>query len=243
MMRLRIRAPFAAFRSLTAGSFRPSAPFLTPATVYGLLLNLAGIESRLDDGKSVTTGTQADLPNVEIALGIIQWPEEQTIFQQLHNYPVGSSGKERQESCKGNKYNIQPIRRAFLSGVEALVLIRGNDDLIEAIRQNLTRDVSATLRNGQLRYGIPFLGDNNFMVDLLKEEPEPLSVPWLMPADLQDEEREEVPKLYRLPTWIDRQEMAKTQSALFEKSPDKSEYPPEQAWVRVGPPTPSLVAI
>ena len=51
MMRLRIRAPFAAFRHFTAGSYRPTAPFITPSAAYGLLLNLAGVETRFDDGK------------------------------------------------------------------------------------------------------------------------------------------------------------------------------------------------
>jgi CRISPR-associated protein Cst2 len=44
---IRLDAPFAAFRPYTAGWFRPTAAFLTPSAAYGLLLNVAGIESRL----------------------------------------------------------------------------------------------------------------------------------------------------------------------------------------------------
>ena len=51
MIRLRVKAPFAAFRYFTAGSYRPTAPFVTPSAAYGLLLNLAGFDTRYDDGK------------------------------------------------------------------------------------------------------------------------------------------------------------------------------------------------
>ena len=30
MLRLRVRAPFAALRTFTAGAYRPTAPFITP---------------------------------------------------------------------------------------------------------------------------------------------------------------------------------------------------------------------
>jgi CRISPR-associated protein Cas5t len=41
-----MEAPFAAFRTFTAGSYRPTAEFITPSAAYGLLLNVAGIEMR-----------------------------------------------------------------------------------------------------------------------------------------------------------------------------------------------------
>ncbi len=55
MIRLRITAPFGAFRTFTAGAYRPSMPFMPPSAAYGLLLGLAGIETRLDDGQSPMT--------------------------------------------------------------------------------------------------------------------------------------------------------------------------------------------
>lgn len=85
-----------ACRTFTAGWYRPTATFLTPSAAYGLLLNIAGIESRLceeneaHDGKTPASLTRPGL--------------------QRHNYPVGTSGEERAESAKGNKYNITPVR-------------------------------------------------------------------------------------------------------------------------------------
>ena len=42
MLLLYIKAPFAAFRTFTAGRYRPTAPFLTPSAAYGLVLNAQG---------------------------------------------------------------------------------------------------------------------------------------------------------------------------------------------------------
>ena len=47
MMCLELEAAFAACRTFTAGSYRPTATFLAPSAAYGLILNLAGLDSRL----------------------------------------------------------------------------------------------------------------------------------------------------------------------------------------------------
>ena len=70
MMCIYFQAPFAVFRTFTAGSFRPTAPFMTPSAAYGLLLNLAGIEMRDDDGASEMTLIRSGLPHATIALGL-----------------------------------------------------------------------------------------------------------------------------------------------------------------------------
>lgn len=87
MFRLRVQAPFATFRTFAAGSFRPSAPFITYSAAYGLLLNLAGREMRApDDGKSAMTLIAAGLPRFDLALGVCgALPRVQTLYQQLHN--------------------------------------------------------------------------------------------------------------------------------------------------------------
>src|SRR4051794_1998675 len=98
MLWLRLQAPFAAFRPFTAGWYRPTAAFLTPSAAYGLALNLAGVETRRDDGLSPMTVTRFGLPPAMVAVGADPGrplPAVQTLFQQLHNYPVGASGKER----------------------------------------------------------------------------------------------------------------------------------------------------
>ena len=111
MLVLRLQAQFAAFRTFTAGWYRPTAGFLTPSAAYGLALNLAGEETRRDDGISAMTVTRFGLPPARIAIGADPdhpLPTVQALFQQLHNYPVGASGKERKDDAKGSKYTTPP---------------------------------------------------------------------------------------------------------------------------------------
>ena len=127
MILLRLRAPFAAFRPLHGGVV--PADGRIPHPVGRLRAGLEPspeIETRRDDGLSAMTVTRFGLPPARIAIGADPnhpLPAVQTIFQQLHNYPVGASGKERKDDAKGNKYNITPVRREFLSGLHAVVAI------------------------------------------------------------------------------------------------------------------------
>ena len=75
MLCLYLQAPFAVCRTFAAGWYRPTATFLTPSAAYGLVLNIAGIESRLreedaaHDGKTPASLIQLGLPKVRIAIG------------------------------------------------------------------------------------------------------------------------------------------------------------------------------
>src|SRR4051794_38632647 len=120
MLWLDIQAPFAACRPLVAGWYRPTAGFLTHSAAYGLVLNLAGVESRLGehepghDGKVPASLTQPGLPAFRLALGLPEGgalPGVQSLFQQLHNYPVGKDAGIDPVLAKGRKNNIAPVRR------------------------------------------------------------------------------------------------------------------------------------
>lgn len=227
MLILRLDAPFGVFRTFTAGSFRPTASFITPSAAYGLLLNIAGIEMRHDDGKSVATLIRPKgLPAVDIALGARgELPRQQSMFQQLHNYPVGTSGKEHKEAAKGNKYNITPARRAFLSGIHAYIAVRGDEELEGRIVRGLAGETDRS-------YGLPFIGDNSFLPDRLEAAEHPEPARWYVRIDEADEEgvREDIT---RLTVIIDRIKMENTRSALFAPQQVPSAEIPERAWVRV----------
>ncbi|OQW34298.1 MAG: hypothetical protein A4E19_02225 [Nitrospira sp. SG-bin1] len=239
MLCLHVKAPFAAFRTFTAGSYRPTAPFITPSAAYGLVLNIAGIESRLDDGRAPMTLTKRGLPKVQIALGAIAFPEVQSIYQQLHNYPVGATGEEHAESCKGSKYNIQPVRREFLSGLDAYICLRGNAELEEQVRVGL-REGGQWASNGLFRYGIPFLGDNNFMIDVLKEENSLGLACWYRRVTREDDDLSD--RRCRLTVWIDRADMAQTQSLLYAPLNTPASEIPESAWTALDPPAQVVVS-
>lgn len=224
---LEVKAPFATFRTFTAGSYRPTAPFMTPSAAYGLLLNLAGIDMRLDDGKSPMTLIKDDLPAVTVALGALSFPTQHSLYQQLHNYPVGASGKEHAPKTKGTKYNIVPARRALLSGLHAYIALRDSGELIDWISAGLRGE-----RNRQ--YGLPFLGDNNFLPDKI------IVVEQLVPAYWYSSIRPEdsvsgVAKPARLTVMIDRVDMSKTLSALYVPTAEPSSEIPESAWTHIAP--------
>jgi CRISPR-associated protein Cas5t len=228
-LQLQIRGPFAAFRTFTAGAYRPTAPFMTPSAAYGLLLNLAGVETRWDDGKAPMTLMCADLPSIELALGSLNMPEVHSVYQQLHNYPVGSLGKDRAADCKGSKYNIQPVRREFLAGLDAYVCCRGNPDIEQRIRGTLS---GLTPPDAPRRYGIPFLGDNNFMIDIIREVEGP-QVPARWLHILSSAETQEGSGRMRLSVSIDRAEMTQTRNALFVWSGGSSPIPPDDCWTMI----------
>lgn len=236
MLLLCLRAPFAAFRPFTAGWYRPTAGFLTPSAAYGLALNFAGEETRHDDGSSAMTVTRSGLPSARIAIGAdpaYPLPTIQTIFQQLHNYPVGASGKERKEDAKGSKYNITPVRREFLSGLHAVVALDFPDHptIEDQIREGLAGQHA---RKGT-RYGLPFLGDNAFLPDKVEILDKPTPVRWYRRLD---SDGGSVRDSTRLTIWIDRQDMSKTRSALFAPDLDfqASSEIPETAWTLIKPP-------
>lgn len=226
MLYLCIKAPFAAFRSFTAGSFRPTAPFITPSAVYGLLMNIAGIETRRDDGLSLMTLTADNTPSLNIAIGAVTFPERQSILQQLHNYPVGSSAKGREESCKGGKYNIQPIRREFLSGIEACVAVDGDQETEKLIRFGL-----CGAHNGS-RYGMLFMGDNAFMPDVIREVAVPVAANWYVRLPRGADGPKE--RLCRLTVAIDRADMTRTSAPIFYPLDVASSEIPDEAWSNVG---------
>ena len=250
MLALYIQAPFAAFRPFSAGSYRPTATFLTPSAAYGLAMNLAGECTRLDDGLSAMTVTKFGLPRARIALGadpVHPYPSVQSVYQQLHNYTVGRGNKVddpenpggksyqaeiAQRRVKGNKFNITPVRREFLSDLRAIVALDffDRDDIERVIRLAVT-----TPSNDPARYGLPFLGDNAFLLDkvqVLDGSPEAI---WYSQVDTDAQGL--VARSTRLTIWIDRQDMSKTRSAIYAPGTKPSSAIPDSAWTSIEPPT------
>lgn len=240
MLRLHIKAPFAVFRTFNTGSFRPTADFMTHSAAYGLLLNLTGIESRRDDGKSPMTLMRDALPEMHIALGAVTefgtrgeshpiLPAKATVFQQLHNYPVGTTGSERAPLTKGTKYNITPVRREFLTEFQAILHVEAKCELEDQVVSGLTGTLPAP------RYGLPFLGDNAFLPDWVRQYDSELPVHWLEKVAKPDAV-ESGNEVFRLTQWIDRSNSANTISGLFALISEPRVEPPVKACVKLPPP-------
>ena len=235
MLILELDAPFCAFRPVAAGWHRPTARMLTPSAAYGLLLNVARIETRLPEhhpdhpGRVPTTLHRPGLPEVRLAVGLragCDAPAVQTIFQQLHNYPVGSQAGVPEAWAKGTKNNISPVRREFLSGLHAVVALDSDAELEDRVRRGLRGELN------EGRYGVPFLGDNAFLIDRLREPPESPAARWFLRVeDVPDTDR--LPHVTRLTVWIDRADMTRTRSALFAPAATDATEPPPAAWSRI----------
>jgi CRISPR-associated protein Cas5t len=219
---LRIRAPFAAFRGFQAGVYRSTAPVMPPSAAFGLILNLASIEMR-DSTSGVNTVIRSDLPCLKLAIGTVPETESEicTLYQQLHSYPVGASGKELKARTHGAKYWITPVRRELLVGFDMVLGIQAEPELLERVQRGLS---------GQLqepRYGLPFAGDNNFLfdqIDVLDERP-----PVLWYVQMQSDDRP-MRNSYRLTVGIDRADNSKTSSYLYAPIDVPSIEPPDQSW-------------
>lgn len=231
MICLYLRAPYAAFREFSAGYYRKTAPFIPPSAAYGLLLNLAGIDSRRPTPFG-TTEMREDLPDLWIALGAVRLPRVQSLLQQIHNWPVARPRDEQVALVRGTKANIQPVRRELLADVEAYICARGEPALEAAIRDGL-RLGSHRPPTGGRRYGLPFLGDNNFLIDVLREVAEPGPAHWWV--HWPGASRSEGHPAALMTVWVHRTDSAQTVRVPLAPLPEAQREIPPEAWVLTGP--------
>lgn len=220
---LHLKAPFAAFRPFQSGAYRSTIPIPSPSTVYGLLLNLAAIEQR-DKLEAPTTLIKEDLPQIEIAIGQISQPETALLSQQLHQYPVGTSGAELAKKTYGAKYWITPVRRTILVNLDLVVGFKAEKWLRDRILKGLNGELEES------RYGLPFAGDNNFLFDEIKPIDSPKMARWYSPLKNNSHPQ---PGICRLTIWINRADNTKTQTAEFAPSAFCLN-PPKDAWIKIG---------
>ena len=221
---LRAVAPFAAYRPMQAGSLRATLPVMTYTAAWGLVLNLAGIETRQGRDRAVT-GIDPGAPRLSLAIGLAGAdPIVGSLFQQGHGYPVGGSGKELQALTKGCKYWIAPVRRELLSGLDVQIGIDAEGQLLERVRRGL---------HGQgdwPRYGLPFAGDNNLLFDRLEMLPKPHPTRWYLPIPPRSKP---LRGATRLTTGIDRWDSSRTEVAHVAPMETAVDVPPKAAWVTV----------
>jgi CRISPR-associated protein Cas5t len=151
-------------------------------------------------------------------------PHRHCVLQQLHNYPIGNTGKEHAPNTKGGKYNIIPVKREFLSDIRAYICTDGNEELENRIVEGLSGKSSRS-------YGLPFLGDNNFLLDRFECVRERESAWWYETIDENQQEFQE--NVTRLTTHIDRADLSKTRSFLYAPTREKQVEPPEKSWIQI----------
>lgn len=222
MMWLRVRAPFAAFRGFQAGVYRATSPVMPPSTAYGLLLNLSGIEMR-GPMTGVTTEIREGLPKLLISVGTISPPELSTIYQQLHSYPVGASGKELSGRTRGAKFWITPVRRELLIAYDGMIGVQTDDvDFLAQVKSGLLGELESP------RYGLPFAGDNNLLIERIDVLIEPPPTRWYTRIQPDDPPRK---GSCRLTVGINRTDNSRTTSLLCAPIAEAQCRPPETAWI------------
>ena len=218
MLYLYIKAPFSTFRTFAAGAYRPSAPIATPSAIYGLLLNLAGVRVHRDR-------TPVESPAVDIAIGVVGTQlAVQTVYQQLHNFPV-SDDKARKAGAFGNKYNITPVRREFLTDLQLCLGVDRNADFEHKVATGVATNPG---NRGPL-----FFGDSNFIVDDIRVLDESLVAYWY--RRVGGDAVGVIPGVARLTITIDRADTTQTKSALYAPDAEPSTAPVDAAyWTGVG---------
>lgn len=218
---MRLKAPFAAFRHFQAGVYRSTCPIIPYTAAWGLALNLAGIDIRTKQDGPITE-IDPLAPSLQLAIGAIEHAERNSLYQQLHSYPVGQSGKEMAPRTKGSKYWIAPVKREILVGLDAMVGIRGTGDVLLRIERGLKGELSVE------RYGLPFAGDNNLLFDEIQIVDSPIPSYWYTPLEV--ESRPAVGSS-RMTVSIDRVDSSNTATLLAAPESSKSSKPPDSAWI------------
>src|SRR5690606_14941366 len=144
--------------------------------------------------------------------------------QQLHNYPIDRNTGASPEMAKGRKNNITPVRREVLCNIHAVLVVEADGEFLSMLQCGLEGTLA------EPRYGLPFLGDNSFLLDRL-DVIEPVAARWYRRVAETAPPEEGAT---RMTIRIDRAGMVDTVSALFAPLQRASREVPEDAWAEVG---------
>lgn len=123
-----------------------------------------------------------------------------------------------------NTTSVQQADPSF-SDTRAHICIDGNEELEKIVQEGLTT------AQGR-RYGVVFLGDNNFLVDRIEIAPTRKAAHWYELVE-QESETGVRPGTTRLTVMIDRTSAVGTRSVLFVPTAEKTVDIPENAWCKV----------
>jgi CRISPR-associated protein Cas5t len=141
--------------------------------------------------------------------------------------PVGEVSKKHKPMTKGNKHHIALASRGLLTTFCGVCAVDA-DPTLETLLTTQLDAPSPKLSCGSPRYGLPFLGDNNFFLEELSLiKPDPTEVDWLV--------NEKGPAPFRLTVAVDRAGISNTRQRDFTLQPGPLHSPPPSAWVQVGP--------
>ena len=199
------KAPFAAFRPFKSFELCPTADFITHSAAYGLLLGLAGIER--EDKESFA--------DARIVIGRKHPAKKGRIFQQLID------GKRELAHDEGGDFNLRPFWREVLYDLEGYVGL-DHPALEEFVDKGIRHPSTLSY------WGLPFMGDNNFLLERAEIHETPTPCRWFDVYKGEKLSRRE--RLHYLSVWTDYNTGADSRGLLFFLTEEK-ESPPETAWI------------
>lgn len=203
MIFLYFRAPFGAFKPFQSVEMLATTEFLTYSAAYGLLLGLAGIDSRDPQVKR-------QYANARLALGTMRLPRKGRVFQQLHKY----KDKKEVPRAKGRKPFIDTYWREFLyDKLEGYIGLE-HHELERLVMQGV--EEPSTLQY----WGLPFMGDNNYFIEKLDIVESPMHCQWFHALTQSNEIFGE--RLFYLSVWTDYQNSTQSKNSLFYLRQDSS---------------------
>ena len=227
MIVLLIRGPFARFQPLSAGTYRATMRFMPHSAAYGLVLHLAGIESRLEDPRFSGNPGSAGPSSGEVSgrggralPGRAGWlPADPQLPRRDH------AGKDHAADCFGQKYNVQFVKREYLTDLNAAIAVEAGEELIDRIREGV---LGGTSRAGDNR-GVVFLGDRDFEASHISVSDKVPASYWYEPVS-RDQRIGDVRHSTYLTVRIDRSDSSKTISKLFCPVSTPTSEIPAEAW-------------
>lgn len=235
MIKLYIQAPFGRVGKFTSDNYWPTHEFITPSTAYGFAMRLCNIE--IEDNQSLDF--KKNLPKLKLAIGMKEFPVKQVSYH--HKYKacgkklnIGDDGRcikcsKKSFFGKGNKrvQCVSPVKKEFLSNIKLYLLIDGDEVVENTIIKCLNGELESIFNN------TPYIGDNNFTIDIIKKVDNIEDCYWWYPIEDFDDFPEIGKKIDQMTITINRKESHKTVSKWFTIT-DKQKEVPESSWVEVG---------
>lgn len=215
---LYVEAPFCAFRPHTSRDYQDTYPFPPPATVYGMLLSLVGVDW---PDKRCHAG-------VELALALEGEPERSRVFRKFRRVPQNNKNADALGSRR-------PDYQELLIDVRLWIwLMQGDerppqDSLLDLVRRALT----PSERHLISRFGGLALGESTNLVNRIILNPTRAPT-----SDLSFLVRD--PKgYYSLPVWVDHPRTGRDSAAKARFDVRKMAFgtPPaeDSRWITISP--------
>lgn len=213
---LRVQAPMAVSRPLVTNHQRGTYQVLSPSLIYGLICNIAGIETRIMKEGSVSYTMRDDVPPIDFNIGYTKMPITSTVYEHTLKLMQNSNELAKLGDARINKcrQSIQPKRTSYLYGIDMYIIVHADEHIIRRIHRYMDGILDPMMNTPDMRYGGLFLGSNNCILSSLAVvDTVPEKLYWMVDTTSDTKETHIISSM--LPIWIDREFPTKTTYGEF----------------------------